>query len=188
MGPNRGSNPQPRYVPWRGLNPQPWGIGMMLQPTEPTGQGHLIEILMEQYCFFYFYCCSSTVVSIFPPPLSPALLTPTSHPQSFPPFGFVHGSFIHVPWRSFPFFSPLFPSPLPSAYCQFVLYFHVSGSILLACLFCWLGSTYRWDYMVFIFHQLAYFTYHNALQFHPLGAPSFSLLCSTPLYKWTTVG
>ena len=31
----------------------------------------------------FFYCCSSTVVSIFPPPLSPAPLTPISHPDSF---------------------------------------------------------------------------------------------------------
>ena len=27
-----------------------------------------------------------------------------------------------------------------------------------SCLFCWLGSTYRWDHMVFVFHRLAYFT------------------------------
>ena len=51
------------------------------------------------------------------------------------------------------------------ARAQFVLYFHISGSILLACLFCCLGSTYRWDHMVFVFHQLAYFTQHNALFF-----------------------
>ena len=36
---------------------------------------------------------------------------------------------------------PIIPSPLPSGYCQFVLYFSVSGSTLLAHLFCWLGST-----------------------------------------------
>ena len=44
------------------------------------------------------------------------------------------------------------------SWTQFVLYFHVSGSILLACLFCWLGSPYRWDHMVFVFHRLAYIT------------------------------
>ena len=32
--------------------------------------------------------------------------------------------------------SPVIPSYLPSGYCQFVLYFNVSGYILLACLFC----------------------------------------------------
>ena len=63
---------------------------------------------------------------------------------------------------------PFFPViPLPSGYCQFVLYFHVSVYILRACLFCCLGSTYRWDHMVFVFHHMVYFTYHNALQFHP---------------------
>ena len=35
-----------------------------------------------------------------------------------------------------PLFSPIIPLPLLSGYCQFVLYFNVSGSILLACLFC----------------------------------------------------
>ena len=39
----------------------------------------------------------------------------------------------------FPFFPPLSPSPHR---CQFVLYFHISVSILLACLLCWLGPTY----------------------------------------------
>ena len=52
----------------------------------------------------------------------------------------------------------LFPSPHPWGYCQFVVNFNVSGYILLACLFCWLGSNYRWDDMVFVFHHLSYFT------------------------------
>ena len=41
-----------------------------------------------------------------------------------------------------PFFFPLFLSPLLSGYCQFVLYFQVSDSILLIWLFCCLSSTY----------------------------------------------
>ena len=41
---------------------------------------------------------------------------------------------------------------------QFVLKFNVSGYILLAYWFCWLGPTYRWDHMVFVFYCLAYFT------------------------------
>ena len=66
-------------------------------------------------------------------------LSPFSHPH-LPPsiltrFSFVHGSFIHVLWWPFPFFPPLFLSFLPSGYCQFVLYFNVSGYILLACLY-----------------------------------------------------
>ena len=40
------------------------------------------------YLCIYFYCCSSTVVSIFPPSLSSASQTFTSHPQSFPPLWF----------------------------------------------------------------------------------------------------
>ena len=34
--------------------------------------------------FNFFYCCSSTVVSIFPPPLPPTPAIPTSHPSSHP--------------------------------------------------------------------------------------------------------
>ena len=49
-----------------------------------------------------------------------------------PTFGFVHVSFIHVPSWPFPYFAPLSLSPTPSGYCQFVLYFSVSGYILLA--------------------------------------------------------
>ena len=62
---------------------------------------------------------------------------------------------------------PIIPSYLTSDHCQSVLNFNVSGYILLACLFCCLSSSYRWDCMVFVFHHMAYFTEHNALQFHP---------------------
>ena len=93
-----------------------------------------------------------------PPPLSPAPPTLTSHPQSHPlwlcPCVLYIYSLKTLPLPP----APITPSSLPSCYCQFVLYFNVSGYILLACLFCWLGSTYRWDHMVFVFHCLAYFT------------------------------
>ena len=113
----------------------------------------------QNSCFnsFFFYCCSSTVVCLFLLPLHPTPAIPTSL------------SWFHPPWvlsmcplyiffddpSSFP---PIIPCHHPSGYCQIVLYFNVSGYILLACLFCWLGSTYRWDHMVFVFHHLAYFT------------------------------
>ena len=108
---------------------------------------------------FNFLTVVQVQLSTFSPNHSPPphwSLPPTLDPT---PFSFVHVSFIHVPWRPFPYFPPLSLSPLPSGYCQFVLYFKVSGCILLACLFCWLGSTYGWDQMVFVFHHLAYFTY-----------------------------
>ena len=110
---------------------------------------------------FFFYCYSIPVVPVFPPLLSPALPCPPSSPTFNPP----HHCCL-CPWVlytfsltwPFHFFPLLSSSPLPYGYCQFVLYFHVSASILLACLFCWLGSTYGWDHMVFVFHLLAYFT------------------------------
>ena len=107
----------------------------------------------------FLYCRSITVVPIFPLLLSSDLPTSTSHIQSSSyPIVFVHGPFIHVPWQPILLLSPVTPFPLPSGHCQFVLYFHVSGSNLLAYLFCWLGSTYRWDHMVFVPYHLAYFT------------------------------
>ena len=120
-------------------------------------------------CFPSFFCLVSPFFKIyvllfkysflhFPTNASPAPPTPTSQLQSYPQFGFVHGSFIQVSWWSFPIFLLLSPYPLPPGHCQFVLYFNVSGSVLLACLFCWLGSPYRWDHMVFVFHLQAYFT------------------------------
>ena len=99
----------------------------------------------------FCYCCSSTFVFIF---TSPHLLLHPSPPPTLEPtpFGFLHVSFIHGPW--WPTHYLLLPLSLfLSDYCQIVLYFNVSAWILLACLFCWLGSTYRWDHMVLHFHR-----------------------------------
>ena len=43
MHPDQGLNPQLRYVPWPGINTQPFLVnGMMLQPTELSGQGRKV--------------------------------------------------------------------------------------------------------------------------------------------------
>ena len=85
----------------------------------------LLFIYLFIYLFLSYYCCSSTVISIFPPPLPSTTAIPNS-----PPFGFVHVSFIHALWWPLPFFPMLFPSPLPSSCCQLVLYFHVLSLFL----------------------------------------------------------
>ena len=58
------------------------------------------------YLFLYFIVQVQFVsknVSIFLPSLSHTPPT-TPHPLTHTPlFGFVHGSFIHVPWQPFPF-------------------------------------------------------------------------------------
>ena len=97
----------------------------------------------------------------FPLPLSPALNTPspTFNPPS-PSLCLSMGPLYMLFEDTSPFFL-LSPSPLPSGCCQFVLYFHVSGSVLLICLFGWLGSSYRWDHVVLVFHCLAYFSSLN---------------------------
>ena len=53
---------------------------------------HYIYFNFSLFLFIYFYCCSSTVISIFLLPLSPAPPTHTSHPQSYPPLTLSIGS------------------------------------------------------------------------------------------------
>ena len=105
-------------------------------------------LLSPYFFFFYFFLllCKYSCLH-FPPPLPPTPPIPTSHPWSYP-LWFCPCVLYTCSWKPFPF-PPVIPSHLPSGYCQFVLNFSVSGYILLACLFCWLGSTYRWDHMVF---------------------------------------
>ena len=103
-------------------------------PPSPfsSGKHHTVLCVYEGF----FYCCSITVVPTSSPPLfPPCSTTPTSHIQSFP--------HCLCPWvlytcflATLPLLSPVIPLPLSSGHCQFVLYFHVSGSIFLICLFC----------------------------------------------------
>ena len=58
-------------------------------------------LLLFKYSYLHF--SSSTPHCLIHPHLPPSILTP---------FGFVHMSFIHVPWRPFPF-SPHYPLPPP---------------------------------------------------------------------------
>ena len=123
-----------------------------------------IIYLFNKYLFLnlrtiFINCCSVTVVLIFPSLLSPTVPSPIFHIQSPPPL-----SCCLCPWvlytcsLTLSFLSPIGPL-LPSLWSLSVCsFFHVSVSILLTCLFCWLGSTYRWDHMIFLFYHLAYFT------------------------------
>ena len=90
--------------------------------------------------FFVVVVVVQVQLSLFLP--HQGTLPHTTPPLTLKPisFSFGHVSFIHVPWWTFPYFLPLSLSPLPSGYCQFVLYFNVSGYILLTSLFGWLGS------------------------------------------------
>ena len=121
-------------------------------------QKHIMKMLFFK-CFNFFYYCSRTVVSIFPlalPPPQPSL-PPTLNPMPLPRPWLCPCVLYRCSWKPF-YLCPCIPSHLPSGYCQFVPNFNISGYILLTCLFCWLGSTYRWDHVVFVFHCLAYLT------------------------------
>ena len=78
---------------------------------------------------YYLFVCLFVVVQVQLSPFSPHH-APLCHP-SFPPtleptpFGFVHMSFIHVPWQPFSYSLLLSFFPLLYGYCQFVRYFNM---------------------------------------------------------------
>ena len=117
-----------------------------------VGESQLIYL----YLLLFNYSCPhfSTITLPCPTHSPPPTCNPPPHSHCLCPWILYTCS---LTWP-IPFFPLLSPPPLPSGHCKFVLYFHVYGSILLTGLFCGLGSTYRWDHTVFLFHHLAYFT------------------------------
>ena len=102
--------------------------------TQKRKRKSIWNSVFSHFCFPlspFFYCCSSTVVSIPPNPSHPHL-----PPLTLPPAWFCPCVLYTCFLTTLPPFPPLSFSPFPSGYCQFVLYFNVSGYILLACLFC----------------------------------------------------
>ena len=129
-----------------------------------------LELFSLSSLFIYFsFNCSSTVVSIFPhhspqpPPSAPPTLNPTPLWLCLCVF-YTCSSMTLLP------FALIISSHLPSGDCQFILNFSVSGYIFLAC---WLGSTYRWDHMVFVCHRLdknqPFLSNHSSFQWKMAG-------------------
>ena len=85
------------------------------------------------YFIFIFYSCWSTVVSIFTTPCTPATPIPTSYLPTYPLWLCLFILYT-CSLMALPLLSSIIPLPLLSGYLQFVLYFNVSGCILLACL------------------------------------------------------
>ena len=107
--------------------------------------------------FMFFLLLCNYSCPHCPQLLSPALPSPIPTSILPTPLSLSLGPLYMFLDLTLPFFSPLSCSSLPSGYCHFVLYFHVSGSILLTCFFCELDSN-RWDHRIFVFYHLAYFT------------------------------
>ena len=85
---------------------------------------HLFLLLFKYSCLHFHH------TTPFPHPLIPAFRPPTYLLWLCPCV--LYTCFL----MPFPYYPPLSLFPLLSGYCQFVLYFNVSGCILLACLFC----------------------------------------------------
>ena len=149
MHPHWGPNLQPRHVPRLEWDQQ-WPFNLLLCCGCPTNWPLQVRALVNYFhlhcsfwttwslLFFDLVCSADSAIPFFnhfynfllmleysclhfPPPLLPSPTHPHFPPSILPHFGFVHGSFIHVLWWPFPFFPPLFPSPLSSGYCQFIL-------------------------------------------------------------------
>ena len=145
-----------------------------------------ISIFIFICSFYYYYLLLSHIF-----PCCSPLLYPLPQ-QSIPsPLSMSMGPLDILLDLSLPLLSAVTPVPFPSGHWQLVFYFHVSDSILLFCLFCWLGFSYRWDYMVFVsppglFH-LAYCSPVPSMLLRSVGALSSFLLHSFPLCKCITV-
>ena len=122
----------------------------------------IFSIFSSNFLLLLYYSCPNFSPFTF---LCPA--QPHSHSQS--PQRCPHPWVIHTCSLASPlsFFPPSSPTHLPFGHFQSVPCFHASESILPISLFCLLDSSYKRGHMVFFFHQLASFTYHNTLQFHP---------------------
>ena len=128
-----------------------------------TNHIHIHELFWDINLFdsiFNYFIVVQLLMYPFSPHYSPLPYPP--QPQTFNPHSCCLCACVlytcSLSWH-FPFFELLTLSSLHSGDYQFVPYFHVFISIFLICFFvCWLGSTYRWDHMVFVFHHLAYFS------------------------------
>ena len=72
------------------------------------------------------------------------------------------------------------PTLLPSVNHQFVLYIYESVSVLFVHLFCFIESSYKWNYAVIVFLCLTYFSYPNTLQVYPCCCKSQDFI----LFLW----
>ena len=89
-------------------------------------------LIFKSFFLIFAQLQLSHLFPLFSPALRPPMLLPLSIPTPLS----VPVSPLYM-FYTFPF--PFFPHYIPphsSGHCQFVLYFHVSGSISLICLFC----------------------------------------------------
>ena len=132
-----------------------------------------------------------SVVPIFPT-YAPST-TPTLCFHSHSPHCCLYPWILHICYLINSFSFQAIPTSLFLSYgCQFISWFYASCScyILPLSLFCSLDSSYKWDYMVFVFQWLAYFI--SIIACSSIDAvikcrnSFFFLLCSILLCKCTS--
>ena len=154
-----GLNPQPRHVLSSGIKPITCQF-MEQHSNQPNYTGQAWKEFNDSFIYRSVDKMKGTNKGCWGYPVGSYydfFFPPISHPRFYPPLALSMCPLYMFLDDPSPY-SPVILSHLPSGYCQIVLYFNVSSYILPACLFCWLGSTYRWDHMVFVPHRLAYFT------------------------------
>ena len=104
----------------------PWEVSQRCASTKQVNNSFFFFANPCFYLFIYLFYCSSTVVSIFNRPWRPSPPIPASHPRTYPLW--LCPCVLHTcSLMDLPLFPLLSLSPVPSGYCQFVLYFNISG-------------------------------------------------------------
>ena len=111
-----------------------WYIGLGKERRFPSLQKVLLNNIVSFFLVTIFVKVVQVVVSIFLPPLSLTPPTPTSYPQSLPHLALSMGP-LYMFFMTLPSLSPVISLAPPLWLLSVVLYFNVSGYILLACLF-----------------------------------------------------
>ena len=99
-----------------------------------SGESLLFNFFSVLFFLFMFFLLFKYICLHFHPSTAPRPTHPASHPQSYPLWLCPCVLYI-CSLMDLPLFSSIIPSPLPSGYCQFVLYFNVFDYIFFACLF-----------------------------------------------------
>ena len=156
---------------------------------------HCQKIFVGQEVLLFLYFLNFIlfiVVRVQLSPFSHHYLPPPPPPPTFDPspFGFVHGSFIHVPWWPFSVFPTLSPPPSPLVTVSLFL---ISMSLIVFCLLiCFVDYVPVKDDIIWYLYFTTWLTslsimLSNSIHAVMKGRSSYFLLRNVPLCECTIV-